>query len=377
MNRDTLRTHPVTLHGARVVLRPLAETDWDVLARWFSDPEVLWYSEGDDVTSRPLEDVQGIYRQTSQTAFCFIIEVGGKPIGEGWLQRMNLDRILARYPGRDCRRIDLMIGEKELWGQGYGTETIGVLTRFGFGEEGADFLFACGVSDHNPRSRRAFQRAGFAVDRCLESPPGAKARWEYDLVLGRGDYLQGQSGVPGTAAPARSRYARAQVEVRGSPIRGQGVFATRPLARGEVVLRIDDSVVIRPDDPIGSKLVGSEPDPCDYLPDGTVVLMQPPERCINHGCEPNVYVYTLGEERFLIAMRPIAAGDELLCDYAIDLVGGDWLDCRCGSPRCRGRHRSDFFLLPPAQQREYLPYLGHPFVRVHQEQIRGLLDGQG
>jgi RimJ/RimL family protein N-acetyltransferase len=180
----------------------MSETDWDVLARWNSDPEVLWYAEGDDVTSRPLEDVQGIYREVSQTGFCFIIEVGGWPIGECWLQEMNRDRILSRYPGKDCRRIDLTIGEKQMWGRGYGTDTISVLTRFGFEDEGADLIFACGVADYNPRSRRAFEKVGYAVDQCIENPPGTKARCEYDLVLSRRDYFKQRNAEQGHAAGA-------------------------------------------------------------------------------------------------------------------------------------------------------------------------------
>ena len=152
-----LREHAVTLHGAKVTLRPMTEGDWDVLGRWGSDPEVLWFSEGDDVQAYPLEDVQRIHRKVSQAAFCFIIEVDGRAIGECWLQKMNLERTLSEYPHEDCRRIDLTIGEKDLWSQGYRTDTIATLTRFGFEEEGADMIFGCGVADYNPRSRRAFE----------------------------------------------------------------------------------------------------------------------------------------------------------------------------------------------------------------------------
>ena len=164
-----------------------------------------------------------------------------------------------------------------------------------------------------------------------------------------------------------------KVEVRDSKIKGKGVFATRLIAKGEVILAIDDSVVISPDDPVLSKLIGSEPDPCDYLPDGTVILMQEPERYINHSCNPNVYIHTANRDRFILAMRDISTGEELTFDYAIDVVGGDWLDCLCGSRNCRGRHRSDFFALPAAKQLEYLPYLGFPFVQVHRDRILNLL----
>jgi RimJ/RimL family protein N-acetyltransferase len=180
-----LREHDVVLRGERVVLRPMTEGDWDTLLKWNSDAEVLYYSEGDDVASYSLEDIQGIYRGVSQSAFCFIIELDGRPIGECWLQQMNLERILRRYPERDCRRIDLMIGEKHLWGRGLGTDVIRTLTRFGFEEEAAYLIFGCGISHYNPRSLGAFQRVGYEVDARIDQPPGRKSQYDYDVVMSR------------------------------------------------------------------------------------------------------------------------------------------------------------------------------------------------
>ncbi len=179
-----LNEHNITLYGKHVVLRPMTENDWDVLARWNSDPEVLYFSEGGDVESWDLEDVQGIYREVSQNAFCFIIEFNAQPIGECWLQRMNIERLLEKYSGKDCRRIDLMIGEKRLWGQGLGTDTIRTLTRFGLEQDGADMIFGL-VGDYNLRSVGAFKRAGYEVDAEVEEPPGDKAKFSYDLVMRR------------------------------------------------------------------------------------------------------------------------------------------------------------------------------------------------
>ena len=78
-----LRAHDIVLHGNLVTLRPLTEEDWDVLLRWNSDPDVLYFADGEDVSSYDLPTVQSIYRTVSQNAFCFIIELGGQPIGEG------------------------------------------------------------------------------------------------------------------------------------------------------------------------------------------------------------------------------------------------------------------------------------------------------
>ena len=179
-----LREHDITLQGEGLVLRPMTEDDWDILLKWNSDPEVLYYSEGDDITSRNLEDVQEIYRWVSQTAFCFVMELAGRPIGECWLQRMNLERILAKYPKADCRRIDLMIGEKEFWGRGLGTKAIQLLTDFAFEREKADLVFGCEVADYNPASQKAFQKNGYEIDATIIQPPGDKAKECYDLKKG-------------------------------------------------------------------------------------------------------------------------------------------------------------------------------------------------
>jgi len=209
-----LRTHEITLQGPRVTLRPLTEADWPVLHKWNSDPAVLYYSDGRDVSAYTLEQVQAIYRYVSQTAFCFLIELDTQPIGEGWLQQMNLERILQRYPELDCRRIDLLIGEKDLWGQGLGTETIRLLTALAFEQEAADMVWACDVADYNQASRRAFQKAGFVVINEIAQPAGKKARYCYDLAVTRAAWhrrantcgrrhVQGQGGGGGLRAKRR------------------------------------------------------------------------------------------------------------------------------------------------------------------------------
>jgi len=177
------------LRGENVRLRPLTEENWDVLLEWNKDPEVLYYSEEEDISSRTLEEVKRIYCSVSRNAYCFIVEYKGRPVGECCLQKMNLDRIIKKYLGKDCRRIDLMIGEKQLWGQGMGTEIIGVLTRFGFMEEKADFIFGCDIGDHNPRSMKSFEKNGYRISSKNKCTHGGKAKYNYNLVISRDDYL--------------------------------------------------------------------------------------------------------------------------------------------------------------------------------------------
>jgi len=140
-----------------------------------------------------------------------------------------------------------------------------------------------------------------------------------------------------------------------------------------VIHRIDDSRVVDDEHPIRPDLEENA-EHCDWLPDGTTVLMQRPAGYINHGCDPNVFVYSVSRQRFILAMRGIAVGEELLFDYSINAVDGDVWECGCGAPNCRHRHKCDFFALPVPRQLEYLPFLDPWFAGVHGDRILKLLE---
>jgi SET domain-containing protein len=62
-------------------------------------------------------------------------------------------------------------------------------------------------------------------------------------------------------------------------------------------------------------------------------------RYINHSCDPNAYVdagITDDGQPWaaIIALRPIAVGEELSYDYAFPAALAE--PCRCGSANCRG-----------------------------------------
>jgi uncharacterized protein len=157
-----------------------------------------------------------------------------------------------------------------------------------------------------------------------------------------------------------------------SSIQGRGVFVRQAVRRGTVLLRLDDSRVIdsahplRPED-------GESALHLDFLPDGTVILMPSPECYINHSCDPNCYIYSAGRERFVLTKRDLAAGEEVVIDYALNAVNGDVWECRCGASHCRGSHQCDFFNLPVDVQCENLPYLDPWFAATHASRLQRLL----
>ncbi len=160
------------------------------------------------------------------------------------------------------------------------------------------------------------------------------------------------------------------VEVKASRIEGLGVFAARPFRAGELIRRVHVVREITPEAPIREDL-GERVDHCSY-PDGKTVLFGFPDRHLNHSCEPNAWELYEGGSSYLVARRDIAAGEEITCDYNVNIADGTAWPCRCGAARCRGVVAGDFFLLPKAWQREYRPLLAEWFVGRHRERVAEL-----
>jgi hypothetical protein len=74
---------------------------------------------------------------------------------------------------------------------------------------------------------------------------------------------------------------------------------------------------------------------------------------VNHSCAPNSGLVIRGTEVKLIAIRDIAAGEELAFDYSTVMDEDDFeFDCACGEAGCRGRIR-DFKHLPAELRQRY------------------------
>ncbi|HTY35997.1 MAG TPA: GNAT family N-acetyltransferase [Bacteroidota bacterium] len=160
------------------------------------------------------------------------------------------------------------------------------------------------------------------------------------------------------------------VEVRRSLIEGLGIFALRDFHAGDRLRRVRVMREITEDAPLRTD-AGERADHCDYV-DGRVLLLDYPDRHINHSCDPNVYQLFEGKRSYFVARRKIAAGDEVTCDYNVNITAGTAWPCACGAGRCRKRVEGDFFLLPLEWQIEYRPLLADWFVQRNRERIEAL-----
>lgn len=96
----------------------------------------------------------------------------------------------------------------------------------------------------------------------------------------------------------------AGVKVKESKIHGVGVFATRDFQKDKIILKIDDSRSVDEEHPLCPEL-GEFVYHGDYLANGKVVLMPSPERHINSCCDPNIFVKTINNVRYVVARRNI------------------------------------------------------------------------
>lgn len=188
-----IKSHTVTLYGGseqyKIIMRPLTDDYLPNLYKWASDPEILYWTEGEDVKSYPPEIVHQIWGRISENNFCFVIELNGETIGACWLQKMNLANVKEMYAnGTDIRRIDMLIGEKSYWGKGIGTLFIGMLVKYAFECEHVNVLH-CFCEDYNIRSRRVWEKNGFKLIMTEQIPQPHKGKLQYHWRLTRDEYF--------------------------------------------------------------------------------------------------------------------------------------------------------------------------------------------
>lgn len=188
-----IKSHDITLYGGNdeynIVLRPLTDEYLPYLYKWNADPEVVYWADSGNVEEFNEDDIRGMYGNISQNALCFLVEANGKPIGDFWLQKMNIPEVSAKFPGLDVRRIEATIGEKAYWGHGIGTAVLGMLIDFAFCEKAVDILY-CFAADYNIRSRKTLVKHGFQIYGEEDVSSGSlRAKKEYHYRLTRQEYI--------------------------------------------------------------------------------------------------------------------------------------------------------------------------------------------
>lgn len=142
------------LIGDRVHLRPVEPEDLPSICTWANDPEIRGLTgEVLPMSSKRAADfLEKIHKEPDRIWFSVVLKEDNRLIGEAGLLRMF-------HPWKTTD-LALIIGEKDCWGKGYGTEAIKLLLDYAFGYLSFHRV-AVGVVGFNKRALQFYEKVGF------------------------------------------------------------------------------------------------------------------------------------------------------------------------------------------------------------------------
>lgn len=149
---------------------PLTETEWRRFYDCFRDPEIAEWNG-----SRPLKMPLWLFKRV------VLGEVGrGDRIGFGILDEQGewLGTVELYELSHGEATLGILIGVKDRWGQGYGTDAVRAVLEYAFCSLRLQKV-KLRTYRHNLRAQRAFQKAGF---RYVEAPPTPALRFNFGLT---------------------------------------------------------------------------------------------------------------------------------------------------------------------------------------------------
>jgi RimJ/RimL family protein N-acetyltransferase len=184
------------IQGQLTVLRAIEREDLDALWRWYNDPAVMYFwTEPYKVMSRAELEARydGLSGPGGHSHWLLITareENGpGEPIGR--IGYVELDR---RHRHAE---IALMIGERDYWGRGYGTDAVTAYLGYLFHEFNLHKVYLR-VEEYNARAQRAYEKCGFRRDGVFREHTFLGGRYYDSIIMSitEEEYRERQPFVP-------------------------------------------------------------------------------------------------------------------------------------------------------------------------------------
>jgi len=179
------------IYGADIRLRAIEKVDLPIFVGWLNDPEVRqglmiylplslakedqWFEE---MLKRPQEEHP------------LVIEIKEQ---DEWIPIGNCGIFDIDWRVRSAE-VGIVIGEKDYWNQGYGTQAMRLLLKHGIKTLNLNRIFLK-VFNNNPRAVRTYEKAGFAQEGCMRQAHYHDGQY-FDMILMsvlRQDWQNGQS----------------------------------------------------------------------------------------------------------------------------------------------------------------------------------------
>jgi RimJ/RimL family protein N-acetyltransferase len=149
--------------GSKVILRLLEKNDLERSLQWLTDPLVNKYLSHNfkDLTNEQEEKWFNYIQESEQDiVFAILDRETGLHIGNCALHKINRKK--------HSSELGIVIGEKQYWDKGYGTDAVKTLLRFALGGLGLSII-RLNVFKYNKRAIKAYSRCGFKTVKVLKN----------------------------------------------------------------------------------------------------------------------------------------------------------------------------------------------------------------
>ncbi len=167
------------IYGERVRLRATEREDVKNFYAWVNDPDVTRYlSLYLPMSTVDEENWFNSMTQRSQSEKTLVIEVRD---GNGWKMIGNCGVFDIDTIGR-LGEIGIMLGEKDEWDKGYGTEAMSLLVRHCFETLNFNRVYLR-VYAENLRAKRAYEKAGFVEEGRLREAVYKNGKYDDVIIM--------------------------------------------------------------------------------------------------------------------------------------------------------------------------------------------------
>jgi RimJ/RimL family protein N-acetyltransferase len=192
---------PEQIQGDLVVLRKHVPGNVAAFQRWYADPEVARLARYQDAPMRS-DEIDRFFQLRALGSESLTMAIHDREtnrlIGSCAFSQVDGDNGSAMY--------HITIGEKDMWGRGYGTEATQLMIDHAFGTLGLHRV-ALTVFEFNERAIRAYRRCGFVVEGRSRESIWRDGRWWDELAMSVLSTEWHERRNPATNAPNSSASA--------------------------------------------------------------------------------------------------------------------------------------------------------------------------
>lgn len=173
------------LYSERLRFRAAERSDIPQFLKWINDPEVtenLMHHYPISITEEESWYESMIKNPAAEHVLVMEVKKAGEdqPDSDTWFPIGNIQFLDIHWRGLHTE-IGIMIGEKDYWDQGYGTEAMRLMLEHGFGTLNLHRIWLQ-VYNKNIRGIRAYDKAGFIVEGRLREAHYQHGRY-YDTII--------------------------------------------------------------------------------------------------------------------------------------------------------------------------------------------------